>query len=180
MVAAKRVLRYLKGTPDLCVRYSKDFTLHGYSDASDSDDASNCRSVSGYLYFVHVCRRTNDVELEETTGYFTLVMRIGVYRTSTREQRSRVYVCFVERITVSPVFFCADVRGQHGSSGTTAFSSRTKYMYARYHFLRELVTSNKIIISHVKTTDPLADIFTNFLHYPKFKAILDKISNFAS
>ena len=30
MVAAKRVLRYLKGTPDLCVRYSKDFTLHGY------------------------------------------------------------------------------------------------------------------------------------------------------
>ena len=49
MVAAKRVLRYL-GTPDLCVRYSKDFTLHGYSDANHSDDPNNSRSVSGYLY----------------------------------------------------------------------------------------------------------------------------------
>ena len=50
MVAAKRVLRHLKGTPDLCVRYSKDSTLHGYSDASQSDDPNNSRSVSGSLY----------------------------------------------------------------------------------------------------------------------------------
>ena len=50
MVAAKRVLRYPKGMPNLCVRHSKDFTLHGYSDASYSDDPNNSRSVSGYLY----------------------------------------------------------------------------------------------------------------------------------
>ena len=65
-------------------------------------------------------------------------------------------------------------------SGTTAFSSRTKHICTRYHFLRELVASNKIIVSHVKTTDQLADIFTKFLDYPKFKAILDKMINFAS
>ena len=47
MVAANRVLRYLKGTPDLCVKYSKDFTLHGYSDASHSDDPDSSRSASG-------------------------------------------------------------------------------------------------------------------------------------
>ena len=29
--------------------YSKDFTLHGYSDASHCDDPDNSRSVSGYL-----------------------------------------------------------------------------------------------------------------------------------
>ena len=50
ILTATRVLRYLKGTPDLCVRYSKDFALHGYSDASHSDDPNNYRSVSGYLY----------------------------------------------------------------------------------------------------------------------------------
>ena len=49
-MAAKRVLRYLNVPPDLCVRYSKDFTLHGYSDASHSDDPNNSRFVSGYLY----------------------------------------------------------------------------------------------------------------------------------
>ena len=43
-----------------------------------------------------------------------------------------------------------------------------------------MVASNKIIVSHVKKTDQLADIFTKLLGYPKFKAILDKIINFAS
>ena len=90
MVAAKRVLRYLKGTPDPCVRYSKDFTLHGYYDASHSDDPNNSRSVSGYLYMF--AGGPGDVELEETTGGCTLVMRIGVYRTSIREPRSRISV----------------------------------------------------------------------------------------
>ena len=56
-------------------------------------------------------------------------------------------------------------------SGTTAFSSRTKPICMRYHFLRELVASNKITVSHAKTTDQLADIFTKFLDYPTFKAI---------
>ena len=50
MVAAKRVFRYLKGAPDLCVRYWKDLALPGYPDASDSDDPNKCHSVSGYLY----------------------------------------------------------------------------------------------------------------------------------
>ena len=62
-------------------------------------------------------------------------------------------------------------------SGTAAFSSRTE---PRYHFLRELVASNKIIVSHVRTTDQLADIFTKFLDYPKFNAILDNQLRFLS
>ena len=49
-----------------------------------------------------------------------------------------------------------------------------------YHFLHGLVESNKIIVSHVKTTDQLEDVFTKFLDYPKFKAIVDKTINFAS
>ena len=65
-------------------------------------------------------------------------------------------------------------------SGTTALSSRTENICTRYHFLREQVASNKIIVSHVKTTDQLADIFTKFLDHPKFMAVLDRIINFAS
>ena len=36
--------------------------------------------------------------------------------------------------------------------------SRTKHICTGYRFLRELVASNMIIVSHVKTTDQLADI----------------------
>ena len=48
-------------------------------------------------------------------------MRIGVYCTSIRQSRSRISVWFVERINVSPVFFCTDVPGQHGSSSAIRY-----------------------------------------------------------
>ena len=58
----------------------------------------------------------------------------------------------------SSVQMYEDNMGALQLSGTTAFSSRTRHICTRYHFLRELVASNNIIVSHVKTTDPLADI----------------------
>ena len=63
----------------------------------------------------------------------------------------------------SSVQMYEDNMGALQLSGTTAFSSRTKHICTRYHFLRELVASNKIIVSHVKTTYQLADILTKFL-----------------
>ena len=110
------------------------------------------------------------MELEETTGGYTLIIRIGVYRTSIREPRSSD-------------LFCTDVRGQHGSSPAIRYYSILVKNQTRLYetpFSAELVASNKIIVSHVNTTDQLAYIFTKFLDYPKFKATLDKIINFAS
>ena len=62
----------------------------------------------------------------------------------------------------------------------TAFSSKTEQICKIYRFLRELVRSKKIIVSHAKTAGQLADIFTKLLGYLRFKVILDKIINFAS
>ena len=181
MVAAKRVLRYLKGTPDLFVRYSKDFTLHGYSDASHSDDPNNSRSVSGYLYMFAGGPVTWSSKKQPVVALSSCEPE---YIALAYASQGAVYLSeLLSELTFpqfSTVQMSEDNMGALQLSGTTAFSSRTKHICTRYHFLRELVASNKIIVSHVKTTDQLADIFTKFLDYPKFKAILDKIINFAS
>ena len=39
-------------------------------------------------------------------------------------------------------------------------SARTKHIYVRYHFLRELVKRNEIAIRHVQSKDQHADILT--------------------
>jgi hypothetical protein len=48
---AKRVLKYLKGTQDFGLKYSKvdDFNLVGYSDLYFDGDKENGVSASGYL-----------------------------------------------------------------------------------------------------------------------------------
>ena len=49
--AAKRVLKYLKGTQDFGHRYSKvnDFNLIGYSDSDSDGDKEKRVSTSSYL-----------------------------------------------------------------------------------------------------------------------------------
>ena len=98
------------------------------------------------------------------------LQRIGVYRTSIREPRSRISVWFVDRIYVSPVFFCAHVRGQHGSSSAITYYSilvKDQTHFYDYHALHELVASNKITVPHVKTADQLANIPTKILGLPQ-------------
>ena len=49
--------------------------------------------------------------------------------------------------------------------------SRTKHIEIRYHFLRDHVLKEDIVISHVKTEDQLADIFTKPLDEKRFSTL---------
>ena len=49
--------------------------------------------------------------------------------------------------------------------------SRTKHIDIRHHFLRDHVQHEDIVISHVRTEDQLADIFTKPLDEKRFCAL---------
>ncbi|CAN0400347.1 unnamed protein product, partial [Discosporangium mesarthrocarpum] len=49
------------------------------------------------------------------------------------------------------------------------YSARTKHIGVRFHFLRDLVQDNKIILQHVSTVNRLADVSTKFLPLPRFQ-----------
>ena len=53
-VAAKRVLRYVKGTLDLGLKFerSNKFELVGYSDADWAGDVDTRKSTSGYVFML--------------------------------------------------------------------------------------------------------------------------------
>lgn len=50
----KRILRYLQGTKDLKIRYSRNFSCHlvGYCDAGGAVDKDNPRYTSGYTFMM--------------------------------------------------------------------------------------------------------------------------------
>ena len=51
MTAAKHLLRYLKGSPDLAMMYKKgQVAIHGYTDAPFAANPDNGRSTTGYLF----------------------------------------------------------------------------------------------------------------------------------
>jgi len=48
--------------------------------------------------------------------------------------------------------------------------SRTKHVYIRHHFLRDLVESKVVSLSFISTENQLADIFTKPLDGSKFES----------
>ncbi|XP_074351809.1 secreted RxLR effector protein 161-like [Apium graveolens] len=54
MKAAKRILRYLKGTMDygLLYHYSNEFKLVGYCDSDRAGDIDDRKSTTGYVFFI--------------------------------------------------------------------------------------------------------------------------------
>ncbi|KAL8116422.1 hypothetical protein AgCh_022789 [Apium graveolens] len=54
MKAAKRILRYLKGTMDygLLYHYSNEFKLVGYCDSDWAGDIDDRKSTTGYVFFI--------------------------------------------------------------------------------------------------------------------------------
>jgi hypothetical protein len=46
--------------------------------------------------------------------------------------------------------------------------SRTKHIDIRHHFLRDRAIKGDIVISHVRTNEQLADIFTKLLDEKRF------------
>ena len=57
LTAVKRILRYLKGTDNLCLFYprSDDFMLRGFTDADYAGDLVNRKSTSGMVQFLGSC-----------------------------------------------------------------------------------------------------------------------------
>ena len=123
-----------------------------YAGASHSDDPNNSRFVSGYLYVFAGGPVTWSSKKQPVVALSSCESE---YIALAYASQKAVYLSdLLSELTYPP--FSSSVQMYMGAlqlSGTTAFSSRTKNICTRYHLLRELVASNKIIVSHVKTTD---------------------------
>lgn len=97
-------------------------------------------------------RRFGHMEFQEATRGHIVIMQIGVNRTWICSQGARYLADFLHELTFakfSSVQFQEDIVSARHLAGNAAFLTKTKHICTRYHFLRELVVANKIIVSHV-------------------------------
>ena len=74
----------------------------------------------------------------------------------------------------SPRLLCDNVGATYLSSNPV-LHSRMKHISLDYHFFREQVQTNKLIITHVSTKDQLEDLLTKPLPTTKFTELVYKI-----
>ena len=182
MTAAKHVLRYLRGTPDLPITYRKgQLRLVSYTDASFGANPDNRKSTTGYLFFLGGAPISLGSKTQSLTAQSTVESELQALSYGAREA---VYLSkFLTELGLkdsSQVPIRSDSTGALSVAGNSMFSARTKHIALRYFFVRDLVKKNKITLHYTPTKQMLADIATKHLSKHTFRDLLQQIQNFTS
>ena len=174
LTAAKRILRYLKGTVYLGLIYKKcaDGNLIGYSDADWAGDMDDRHSTSGNVFLLAKGAVSWLSKKQATVALSTTEAEYVALSTATQEAIwLRRLLADVGKPLEEPIVVNEDNQGAIAMAKNPVGHARTKHIDIRYHFVREGVQDGAIILKYVATGEMIADILTK----PLPKCIFQKL-----
>ena len=174
--AIKWILRYLRGTSDRGIMFSREQTVPsvvGYVDSDYAGDLDDRRSTTGYVFTLAggpicwkssvqsiVAMSTTEAEYmavaeaaKEALWLTGLVRELGVEQGGVRlhcDSQSAIYL-----------------------ANNQVYHARTKHIDVRFHKIRELLVAKSIVLLKVHTSENAADMLTKPVTSDKFKHCLD-------
>ncbi|KAK4380842.1 Retrovirus-related Pol polyprotein from transposon RE1 [Sesamum angolense] len=176
--AAKRTLRYLRGTKDFGIWYksTNDTKLVGYTDSDWAGSVDDMKSTSGYTF-----------SLESEIFTWASKKQVAVAQSSAEAEyiaaaATSNQVIWLRRILEDigekqeePTTIYCDNKSAIAITKNPVQHSRTKHIDIKYHSLREATTRGEIELKYCSTEEQLADIFTKALPRNKFEELRMKI-----
>lgn len=161
--AVKRIMRYLRGTMEFSLMYSReDIILNGFVDSDFAADITDRKSMSGFMILIgnSLCHwmskkqassalSTCEAEYyaiaeasKELIWFQSLLTEIGISLTNATVLHSDNQAAIKWAQAEHPPFV------------------RAKHIDVRVHFVRDLVTNGKLEVKYVPSDGNLADILT--------------------
>ncbi|KAJ9553200.1 hypothetical protein OSB04_017245 [Centaurea solstitialis] len=176
--AVKRIFRYLKGTVNLGLWYTKGsgYELTGYTDADHGGCKLDRKSTTGHIQFLGdklvswASKKQNCVSLSTAEAEYVAAAsccsQIIWMCTQLRDygfkfDKNHIYCDSKSAIAIS----CNPV--QH---------TKTKHIDIRYHFIEDHVEKGTIELYFVNTEFQLADLFTKALDEKRFNFLITKLA----
>lgn len=181
LIAAKRILRYIKATPDFGLRLVKTRNehLYGFSDADWAGCLDDRRSTTGLCIYFGPNLLTWASKKQPTVSRSSAEAE---YRALAYTTADIQWFLFLLRelgifLRQPPLLHCDNVSATYLASNPV-LHARTKHIEVDYHFLRERVLRGDLKIVFVSSTDQTTDIFTKGLSSVRFKFLRDKLMVF--
>jgi transposase InsO family protein len=162
--AAKHLLRYIRGTTDLCLTYDTDAGKRialGYADADWGGCLNTRRSTTGYVFktfggiVAWRSRRQPTVALSTAEAEIMATVDAGKQAIWLKRLLEDLGYPVSE-----PLCVLNDNMGAVSLSHHPGNHDRTKHIDMRHHWLQEKVEDKTLKVEHVSTENNLADIFT--------------------
>lgn len=172
--ALKRVLRYIKGTVDFSLIFTRDVTSHhieGFADSDWAGDGVDRKSTTGYIFKVFGCtvswasRKQATVALSSTEAEYIALSQ------AVSEACWLRYLVF--DLKVVDQYICVKIFEDNQSTikvtKNPEFHKRLKHVDIKFHFIRDKIRENFVSVSYINTNQQLADILTKPLGYTSFQ-----------
>ena len=162
MQAVKRILRYLKGSIDLGLWFSKCSTTPSIQALSDADWAGSSldrRSTGGYCIFLNNSLISLRAKKQPTVVQSSTEAE---YRSLANIAAKITWICkllidIAYPLPSSPRLWCDNVFAI-SLAKNPIFHAWTKHVEIDYHYICENVLANQVSVQFVCTQDQIADI----------------------
>ena len=177
LIAAKRILRYLKGTMNLGITYSTSTNedikedLYAYSDASYAGCKITRKSTTGYVVLYANAaiswrsHKQSTIALSSTEAEY-----MASCDASQEFMYLRMLFSDLGHLKDGPTLLFQDNQGSIRLAEDFNSTKRTKHIDVKYHFIRKQVEKKRIFIDYIPTSDMVADCLTK----PVGKVILER------
>ncbi|XP_070010320.1 secreted RxLR effector protein 161-like [Nicotiana sylvestris] len=169
--AAKRILRYLKGTHDLVLYYPSgdSFYLIGYADTYYAGYLVDTKSTSGMAHFLRSgliswgTSKQNSVALSTAEAEYVVAASCCAQLLWIKQQLEEFGV-----LSKSVPLLCENTSALNMVKNPVQHK-RTKHIDVRHHFLRDNVEKGLICMKFCSIEDQIADIVTKALIREQFE-----------
>ena len=177
--AAKRILRYIKGTSSFGLRYEKVKKKHSIQGCSDNDfagDSDDQKSKTGQVFFIGSSAITCNTVKQ---NIMALSSCEAEYITASAASCQGIWIVrFIEElinINVRPFKLFIDNKSAIALSKNPSQHGQSTHIDTKFHFIRDSVEKGHVEVEYVKTKSQLADSFTKPLGHIKFEGIREEL-----
>jgi len=176
--ATKRILRYLNGTTNHGIFYKKgeEKELLVFKDSDYAGDEEDSKSTSGYVFLLSsgavswMSKKQPIVALSTTEAEF-----VAAAACACQAIWIRMVLRGLNHVQHKGTIIMCDNTSTIKLSKNPVMHGRSKHIRVRFHFLRDLVKSEKIEFVHCGTQKQVADVMTKALKLEAFQKLREKM-----
>jgi hypothetical protein len=181
LVAAKHVMRYLKGTIDYGLSYDGDhnFTLSGYTDSDwagsivDRKSTSGCCFSLGSAMISWQSRKQSNIALNTVEVEYIVACSASCEAIWLRKLLTGLFDLDMEATTI-----LCDNQSCIKMTENHIFHDRSKHIEIHYHYIHDMVQRGSFKLLYVSMDEQVADVLTKPLSHVKFEHFRDKLGIF--
>ena len=181
---AKRVLRYVKGSMHVCLKYPGP-NIQGvcnavvtYGEADYAADVDKRRSTTGMVVTMNGCTVVWFSKLQTIVATSTTEAEFIAASTSVKEGLWLSKLMGEMNGVVSPVCLMCDNQSTVKliKNHTSGERGRSKHIDIQFQAIRDRYQRGELIVQYVETSKQLADMFTKQLPTPAFESLMKHVT----